>query len=278
LQLTAARVTYNSGLSWSMSDIQTQREVLRHTAKRMAIAVSLTAVMTLATVTLQLGTDLDAVVRVGHVLTLSLCAAIAISAFLSGALSYRSALLMKELTLTRAELFRISRTDKLTGLLNRRGFDEAAAVALQSAHAAKRPVAAMMCDIDHFKAINDHYGHEFGDRVLVNIGEVLQAFAADNELLVARYGGEEFAVLAVGITEQQAAILGEALRQGCCARDVVDEDNSARITISIGLAAPVGIARLSQLMRVADEALYLAKRQGRNCVARAIAVSDSLAA
>jgi predicted signal transduction protein with EAL and GGDEF domain len=124
----------------------------------MAIAVSLTAVMTLATVTLQLGTDLDAVVRVGHVQTLSLCAAIAISAFLSGALSYRSALLMKELTLTRAELFRISRTDKLTGLLNRRGFDEAAAVALQSAHAANRPVAAMMCDIDHFKAINDHYG------------------------------------------------------------------------------------------------------------------------
>jgi len=105
MQLTAARVKYHCGLSWSMSDIQTQREVLRHTAKRMAIAVSLTAVMTLATVTLQLGTDPDAVVRVGHVLTLSLCAASAISAFLSGALSYRSALLMKELTLTRAELF-----------------------------------------------------------------------------------------------------------------------------------------------------------------------------
>ena len=76
--MTAARVKYHSGLSWSMSDIQTQREVLRHTAKRMAIAVSLTAVMTLATVTLQLGTDPDAVVRVGHVLTLSLCAASAL--------------------------------------------------------------------------------------------------------------------------------------------------------------------------------------------------------
>jgi diguanylate cyclase (GGDEF)-like protein len=85
-------------------------------------------------------------------------------------------------------------------------------VALQSAHAAKRPVAVMMCDIDHFKANNDHYGHEFGDRVLVNIGEVLQAFAADNELLVAHYSGEEL-VLAVGITEQEAAILGEAFRQ-----------------------------------------------------------------
>jgi diguanylate cyclase (GGDEF)-like protein len=261
-----------------MSDIQTQREVLLHTAKRMAIAVSLTAVMTLATVTLQLGTDLDASVRVGRVLTLSLCAATAISAFLSGALSYRSAQLMKELTLTRAELFRISRTDKLTGLLNRRGFDEAAAVALQSAHATNRSVAAMMCDIDHFKAINDHYGHEFGDSVLVNIGEVLQAFAADNELLIARYGGEEFAILAVGITEQQAAILCEALRQGCSARDVVDEDNSAHVTISIGLAAPGGVAQLSQLMRVADEALYMAKRQGRNCVARATAISGSLAA
>ena len=81
-----------------------------------------------------------------------------------------------------------------------------------------------------------------------------------------------------GITDQQAAILGEALRQGCSARDVVDEDNSARVTISIGLAGSVGVARLSQLMRVADDALYLAKRQGRNCVARAIAISDSLAA
>jgi diguanylate cyclase (GGDEF)-like protein len=128
------------------------------------------------------------------------------------------------------------------------------------------------------KQSNDHCGHEFGDRVLVNIGEVLRAFAADNELLVARYGGEEFAVLAVGTTEQQAAIFGEALRQGCGARDVVDEDNSARVTISIGLAAPGGVARLSQLMRAADEALYMAKRQGRNCVAHAIAVSDSLAA
>src|ERR1700721_4524659 len=158
MQLTAARVTYHSGLSWSMSDIQTQREVLRHTARRVAIAVSLTAVVTLATVTMQLGTDLDAVVRVGHVLTLSLCAASAIAAFLSGTLSYRSALLMKELTLRRAELCRISRTDKLTGLLNRRGFDEAAAAALQSAQAAKRPGAAMMCAIAYFKQNNSAIG------------------------------------------------------------------------------------------------------------------------
>jgi PleD family two-component response regulator len=87
-----------------------------------------------------------------------------ISALLAGGLSYRSALVMQELTLTRAELLRISRTDQLTGLLNRRGFDEAAIPALRKAQDASLPTVVLMCDVDRFKAINDRFGHEFGDK------------------------------------------------------------------------------------------------------------------
>jgi diguanylate cyclase (GGDEF)-like protein len=72
----------------------------------------------------------------------------------------------------------------------------------------------MMCDIDRFKVINDEYGHEFGDRVLVQIGEVLRVFANDSDLLVARHGGEEFAIMAIGLAHEQAMIYAEALRPG----------------------------------------------------------------
>lgn len=71
----------------------------------------------------------------------------------------------------------MSRTDQLTGLLNRRGFDEAAISALEKAHGENLPAVALMCDIDCFKTINDQFGHEFGDAVLVQIGEVLNSFA-----------------------------------------------------------------------------------------------------
>ena len=108
--------------------IATRGDALRHTAGRIAVAVSLTVVMTAATMLLQLGTDLNASVGVGEVIFSTIGAAVAISALLAGGLSFRSALLMRDLTLARSELARISHTDQLTGLLNRRGFDAAAAL------------------------------------------------------------------------------------------------------------------------------------------------------
>jgi diguanylate cyclase (GGDEF)-like protein len=261
-----------------MIEINTHSDALRHTAKRIMVAVSMTAAMSLVSTIVLLGTDMDASVRIGYVVTSTFCVGVGISALLTGALTYRSALLMRELTLTRTELFRLSRTDQLTGLLNRRGFDEAATAALEKAHQGKLPAVAMMCDIDRFKVINDEYGHEFGDRVLVQIGEVLRVFANDNGLLVARHGGEEFAIMAIGLTNEQAMIYAEALRQGCCAREVSNGVISISITVSIGLAAPQGETDLSKIMRIADQALYTAKHCGRNRVSRAEALSSSLAA
>src|SRR5260370_33236796 len=102
--------------------------------------------MTLTTLLLILGTDFDATVRVGYVIGFSLCVATGISGMLAGALSYRSARLMRELTLTRIEMSRISQTDQLTGLLKWRGFENGAVAALMAGRDARRRRVAFMCD------------------------------------------------------------------------------------------------------------------------------------
>jgi diguanylate cyclase (GGDEF)-like protein len=254
--------------------IHTRGDALRHTARRVAVAVSLAVVMTAVTTLVNLGTNLDATIRVGQVITSSICVAAAISAILAAALTYRSALLMQELTLTRSELSRLSHTDQLTGLLNRRGFDTAAALALRSAIAENLPAVAFMCDVDRFKSINDRFGHEFGDKVLVEIARVLRSFARNDRVVVGRHGGEEFAALMVGIAHEQAAQYAEDIRKACAAREIWTDENSARVTISIGFTVVRDELDLSKIMRVADRALYAAKHGGRNRVARA----DALAA
>jgi diguanylate cyclase (GGDEF)-like protein len=253
--------------------ITTHDDVLRHTARRVGLAAGLSVAITAATLLGQFGTDLDATIRVSYVMISGICAAGAISALLAGALTYRSALVMRELTQARSELAHISCTDQLTGLLNRRGFDEAATAALKSAHAADLPAVVFMCDVDRFKSINDRYGHDFGDKVLVEIGNVLRTFAEKDRFLVARHGGEEFAALMIGITRERAAEYAEVIRRACAARETVVGENSARVTISIGFTVSHGEIELSKIMRIADQALYAAKHGGRNRVARADTLS-----
>lgn len=253
--------------------IATRGDALRHTAGRVAVAVSLTVVMTAGSMLLQLGTDLNASVGVGEVISSTICAAVAISALLAGGLSFRSALLMRDLTLARSELARISRTDQLTGLLNRRGFDETAAMALRSASAASLPAVVFMCDVDRFKSINDRFGHAYGDKVLIEIAEVLRSFADKDGVLVGRHGGEEFAVLMIGALREQAAQYAEDIRRACAAREISIDGNSTHVTISIGFTVAQDEVDLSKIMRVADRALYIAKHGGRNQVARADAPS-----
>jgi diguanylate cyclase (GGDEF)-like protein len=258
------------GIERTMSiHITTHNDVLRHTARRIAVASGLTIVMTLAILFLTLGTNPDALVPVGFVIIMSLVAATTISASLSGALSYRSALLMQQLTLMRSELSRISQTDQLTGLLNRRGFDEAAMPALNSAYHAGLPAVVFMCDLDHFKSINDRFGHEFGDKALIEIAGVLRHFSRSHGALVARHGGEEFAVLMIGITHEEAELYAEEIRMSCAAREVRSGEVCERMTISIGFTVARRESDLAKIMRVADQALYMAKRQGRDRVVHA---------
>jgi diguanylate cyclase (GGDEF)-like protein len=253
--------------------ITTHADVLRHTARRVVLASGLAILITTVTALMHLGTDMDATVRVGYVLISSVCAAAAISTLLTGALTYRSALVTQELTRTRSELARLSHTDQLTGLLNRRGFDAAAVLALRSAFAANQSTVVFMCDVDRFKSINDRFGHDFGDKVLVEIADVLRAFAGKDGAIVGRHGGEEFAALMIGITREQAAQYAENIRHACAAREISIDGNATRVTISIGFTVARDEVDLSTIMRVADRALYIAKHGGRNQVARADAPS-----
>lgn len=246
----------------------TRGGLLRRTAAIVALSMGVTLLIGLLTTVLLFGADPDASVKVGYVTLCSLAIGAVLSAALSGALSYRSGRLLQDLMRAQAELLRIARTDPLTGLMNRRGFDETASTILGEACEAKLPAVALMCDIDHFKAINDRFGHEFGDAVLARIGEVFRAFAAADELLVARHGGEEFAVLIVGTTIDEIALRAEQLRQMCAAKEISHEGTSIHVTVSIGIAASQNEQDLAKVMRSADEALYAAKHRGRNCVVR----------
>jgi diguanylate cyclase (GGDEF)-like protein len=249
--------------------ITTDADVMRQTMQRIAVSTGISLAMTATFTLMSLGGNPDALVRVGDVIIISLCAATMIAAVISGILSYRSARLMKELTLTRRELSRLSQTDKLTGLLNRRGFDEAATLALRTACQASASAVVFMCDIDHFKSVNDRFGHEFGDKALQEIAAVLREFAASRGGLVARHGGEEFAALMTGISREQAEIFAEEIRCACAHREIRSGDVCETMTISIGFTVTRGETDLARIMRIADQALYMAKRQGRDRVIRA---------
>jgi len=254
----------NNGVLVS-TQIFTHKDVIRHTAGRVAIAVSLTVAISWIMTIVQLGTDPNATVRVGYVMVSVVVVGAIVAALLTSGLAYYTGLMIRELTITRAEMQRISCSDQLTGLLNRRGFDEAALLALAKAKEADLPVVALMCDIDRFKMINDQFGHEFGDQVLVAMGDVLRSFANNSEILVGRHGGEEFAVLLIGVEGEKALQYAERLRVAC-ATEVSHAGASTHVTVSIGITFPQRQADLPGLMRLADKALYAAKHGGRNRV------------
>jgi diguanylate cyclase (GGDEF)-like protein len=257
--------------------ILTRFDSVRYVAGRVTMTVAATGAITTAVVIHHLGTDLSAMVPVGTVFMSSIVVSVVVSAVLSAALSYRSAFLLRDLTMARGELLRISCTDQLTGLLNRRGFDDAANAVLASAQRSSQPVVALMCDIDRFKSINDRFGHEFGDKVLIEIGNILRQFSEANGILIARHGGEEFAALMTGVTHDQAMFYAETLRRMCSA-EICADGICAPVTVSVGLTRPQLGSDLSAIMRSADQALYQAKDRGRNCIVQIDTALAALAA
>jgi len=253
--------------------IETQRDILRHTARRSVTAAGLAGVMIMSMLLLHFGTDLDARISVRQVITFVPPAGLFIAVTVCALLTYRSGLLMMELTHARRELARVSQTDQLTGLLNRRGFDEAAEAALYAARQSGIPAAIFMCDLDHFKAINDRFGHEIGDMVLAGVADVLRQFAERHDALAGRYGGEEFAIVMTGIDQGEATQRAEDLRRACAAGTALDDRTPLPVTISIGFIVAQDDLDLARLLRAADQALYAAKRRGRDCVVEARAAA-----
>jgi diguanylate cyclase (GGDEF)-like protein len=153
-----------------------------------------------------------------------------------------------------------ARTDPLTGLLNRRGLGEHAAVEIARARRAGSLVAAACFDLDHFKGINDRWGHETGDRVLAGLGRLLMREARDIDI-VARAGGEEFVVVLPGADLDGVSAFAERIRAALAAE--TSEDLPA-VRVSAGVVSRVAPEDLASLLQQADAALYAAKRAGRD--------------
>ena len=155
-------------------------------------------------------------------------------------------------------------TDSLTGLMNRREFERTVQRRL-SWFAAKRVNSLVLCDIDHFKRINDTYGHNAGDIALQSIAETLTNCVRRADA-VARIGGEEFAILLPGVGIAEAYLLAERLRSSIEELSVHLERLVLQVTASFGVVEVRGEEGLSEMLVRADRALYAAKNNGRNCV------------
>jgi diguanylate cyclase (GGDEF)-like protein len=162
----------------------------------------------------------------------------------------------------RSELRRLSVTDDLTGLANRRAFRTTLARELTRSGRTHRPVCLLMLDLDHFKRVNDTFGHGAGDVVLATMGEMLSSSMHRAGIdVAARVGGEEFAVILPETDEEGGTFAAERLRI-----EVISRAADILTTVSIGVAASHGGEDPDSLLRAADRALYTAKALGRNCV------------
>lgn len=170
------------------------------------------------------------------------------------------------------QLSKIAHRDRLTGLHNRRAFDDALPAALNDASENGHPVALLIADIDHFKSVNDTHGHPIGDAVLQHVACVLNDQARQREQTF-RFGGEEFAVIAPAHTPEAALALAEAMRAAVAAAPFQEGGKTIALTVSFGIAWAQWPNRPTDpalFIDLADQRLYDAKRAGRNrCCAEA---------
>jgi diguanylate cyclase (GGDEF)-like protein len=166
------------------------------------------------------------------------------------------------------ELERISQTDILTGLYTRRHFEQVFAAEWNRAFREKTPIALLMIDIDHFKTVNDTYGHIAGDQALKEFARELQAVFRRCSDVVSRFGGEEFAILLPNTSLENACVRGESFRQQIENLSIFYRGKTIRMTVSIGISGrdSIGPESRQELISEADEALYRAKKEGRNQV------------
>lgn len=157
--------------------------------------------------------------------------------------------------------------DGLTGAFNKKYFLDQLTKEFSYAKRHRTALTLIMFDVDHFKRLNDTYGHLAGDHVLVELGK-LSHLSVRSEDIFARYGGEEFAIICRDVTMHQAAALGDRLRRAVEQMDFRYHNQRMPITISIGVAGipEIPVSLPEELIEAADTALYAAKNNGRNCV------------
>ncbi|MCV6610444.1 MAG: GGDEF domain-containing protein [Amphritea sp.] len=204
-----------------------------------------------------------------HNMTLSLLIATAVPLIAAPATSWPLMGLFLKVHRLEAEMRRLALTDPLTSLANRRYFLEQAENYLALARRSQHPVSVIMLDIDHFKRINDSYGHATGDKVLQLFSESLRQLCRESDA-VGRLGGEEFAILLPDSDAQAAAQFCQRLHQQTSELEHQQDNQVIHFTVSAGIKAidPADITTdtisLDRLLNEADKALYRAKEAGRN--------------
>ena len=174
------------------------------------------------------------------------------------------AYLLMRLRESMKEVSRLATTDALTGTLNRRGFAFEATVLLAHCRRRGKAVCLLMLDIDHFKSVNDRYGHATGDRVLKFVTGVLRDLVRDEDI-ICRFGGEEFLLLFPETDLKQAEVVAERIR-AYIETAVADAESNCQITVSIGCTQISDEEDLARAIARGDDALYVAKNKGRNQV------------
>lgn len=175
---------------------------------------------------------------------------------------------MNQLRGSLAEARRLAESDQLTGLANRRAFENRFRRAVIQARETGKPLSLAFCDIDHFKQINDTHGHDVGDRILKFVAQRL-ASASGNNCFVARHGGEEFVMLFEGIDAEEAGRIVDNVRADLEERRLVAKQSGepiGRVSFSAGVATLTEGETGRAMLRAADQALYKAKSEGRNRV------------
>ena len=171
-----------------------------------------------------------------------------------------------DLKSAQVELERMAKIDFLTGIANNRFFSEAGASEIQRAHRYNRPLSVLMVDLDHFKKINDKYGHATGDKALVELAVICKNFLRNVDIF-GRLGGEEFAMLLPETDITGGGIIAERLLSAIAKTNIEADNKILHITVSIGVAELLPDEdKLETLLKRADDAMYEAKRKGRNQV------------
>jgi len=172
------------------------------------------------------------------------------------------------------QLTALALNDPLTGLLNRRGMDVTIPVTINSAKRFDKCLSAIAIDIDYFKKINDTYGHDGGDAVLVEIGNLLSSHARSIDICC-RFGGEEFLIVLPDTEVANAIQAAERIRQAVSMLEIDYNKQKIRLTSSFGVATHCGVIDVDYLLKDADKALYRAKETGRNKVCHASDLENS---
>ncbi len=230
-----------------------------YTAIRKFALSTIIAILVPATVWLLLQDDITRVI-LGMAGAVFIASSIRAVNILAKAL-HQSFLLNHQLTKAKETAEFIASTDILTGLNNRGSFSELAEAQADFCQRYKYPVAVIVLDVDHFKAVNDRLGHHSGDLALQQLAQILQQSVRSSDVC-GRMGGEEFAILLPNTDSNGAEIIAEKIRSTVEAKAVETTDGPFNITASLGIAT--GDRDVGQLIRMADMAMYSAKESGRN--------------